>query len=317
MVREMRSMIGELRTLDLNVLVALRALLDEQHVSRAADRAGLTQPGMSRALKRLRAMFDDPLLVKADHGYELTARAREIDGSIERVLSEILHIMAPSTFDPLRATGEFRIASVDYELQVLMPSLISVLRQKAPGIRVSASNHSGLDYGPLMRGDVHLVLSAYDQAPPNLYRKQIFHEDNVCLAAIGHPGIGPSLSIEEFPCFDHVWVNLTAADPVMIDRTLASHGLSRNLVVMAPSFVLAARIVAATDLITILTRRIALPFVERGVLKIVGLPFSFPRFPIYQYWHERTNRNPQQQWLRQVVADVARSLGEADALTSS
>lgn len=308
MAKDKRSMVAELRSLDLNLLVALRALLDEQHVTRAADKAGLTQPGMSRSLKRLRVMFDDPLLVKAEHGYELTERARELDGAVGKVLTDIQFIMNPSTFDPLSAEGEFRIASVDYELQVLMPSLISVLRQKAPGIRVSATNHCGMDYGPLMRGDVHVVLTAYEQAPLNLFRKQIFDEDNVCLASTRHPHIGSRLTIEEFRRFDHVWVNLTVTDPVMIDRTLASHGLSRKLVVMAPSFVLAARIVAETDLITILTRRIAQPFIQRGALKIVDLPFHFPRFPIYQYWHERTNKNPQQQWLRQVIADVARGL---------
>lgn len=253
-------------------------------------------------------MFGDCLLVKGEHGYELSPRAREIDGAVDKILSEILHVMVPIRFDPLQAIGEFRIASLDYELQVLMPAIISKLRHRAPGIRVSAVNQNGIDYTPLLRGDVHLVLSAFLQAPSNLLRKQIFDEENICLLSTRHGHIGPRLTAEEFSLYDHVWVNLAEPDPVMIDQTLARHGLSRRIVVTAPSFVLAARIVAETDLITILTRRIAQPFIQNRLLKTVELPFRFPRFPIFQYWHDRTNKDPQHQWLRQVVVDVARSL---------
>jgi DNA-binding transcriptional LysR family regulator len=308
MVKEKRSMVGELRSLDLNLLVALRALLDEQHVSRAADKAGLTQSGMSRALQRLRTMFNDPLLVKVEHGYELTSRAGEIDSAIEKVLADIQHIMVPSTFDPSQAEGEFRIASLDYELLVLMPSIISELRKRAPGIMVSAVNLGGLDFSPLIRGDVHLAFSAFEQVPPNLYRKRIFDEDKVCLVSTRHSHIDSQLIIEEYKRLDHVWVTLTGPDPGMIDETLAGHGLSRNVTVMVPSFLMAARIVAETDLTAILPRRIAQQFIQNGLLKIVELPFKFPRFPIYQYWHERNNKNPQQQWLRQVVVEVASSM---------
>lgn len=307
MVTEKRSMVSELRSLDLNLLVALRALLDEQHVSKAADKAGLTQSGMSRSLQRLRAMFNDPLLVKVDHGYELTARAREIDRAVGKVLSDIQYLMVPSVFDPLLAEGEFRIASLDYELLVLLPSLISILRQRAPGIRVSAVNLDSLDFGPLLRGDVHLAFSAFEQVPPNLYRKRIFFEDKVCLVSARHSHIGPVLSVEEYRKLDHVWVNLTGPDPGLIDGTLADHRLSRNVTVMVPSFLLAARVVAETDLIAILPRRVAQQFIQSGLLKMVELPFQFPRFPIFQYWHERHNNHPQQQWLRQVVVEVASS----------
>ena len=309
MAREKGSMVAELRSLDLNLLVALRALLDERHVSRAADKTGLSQSGMSRALKRLRTMFDDPLLVKAEHGYELTDRAQELDIAIEKVLSDIQDIMAPSSFDPSRAEGEFRIASLDYELTVLIPSIISYLRQEAPGIKITAVDVDGPDFGPLLRGDVHLVLSAYELVPLNLYRARLFDEIKVCLASTRHSRIGSHLTCEEFEYFDHVWVKLGGHVPGLIDETLAQHGLSRTITVMAPSFLLAARIVAETDLVAILPRRIAEQFIQSGALKIVELPFSFPHFPVYQYWHTRSSKNPQQKWLRQVVSDVARSLG--------
>lgn len=308
MVIEKRSMVSELRSLDLNLLVALRALLDEKHVSRAADVAGLTQSGMSRALQRLRAMFNDPLLVKTGIGYELTARAYEIDRAIEKVLADIQRLMVPPTFDPLHAEGDFRIASLDYELLILMPSIISELRKRAPGIKVNAIHLDSLDFHLLIRGDVHLVFSAVDQAPSKLFRQRIFDEDKVCLVSARHKQIGSILTIDTFKQFDHLQVNTIGPDPTMIDSTLAEHGLSRNVTVILPSFLLAARIVAETDLIAILPRRIAQYFLQSGLLKIVELPFKFPRIPIYQYWHERTNQHPQQKWLRKVVVEVAGAL---------
>lgn len=308
MVLENRTLVNELRSLDLNLLVTLRALLDEQHVSRAAEAVGLTQSGMSRALQRLRVMFDDPLLLKVENGYELTARALELDGAIVKVLSDIQHLMVPSTFDPLHAEGEFRIASLDYELLILLPSIISELRKRAPGIKVKAVNQDSLDFSLLVRGDVHLVFSALEQAPSTLYRQKIFDEDKVCLFSALNKHIESVLTADTFRDLDHVAVNTIGADPAMIDTTLAAHGLSRNVTVVLPTFLLAARIVAETDLIAILPRRIAQYFLQNGLLKIAELPFKFPRIPIYQYWHERTNQHPQHKWLRQVVADVAGSL---------
>lgn len=301
-------MFSELRSLDLNLLVALRALFDEQHVSRAADAAGLTQSGMSRSLQRLRTMFNDQLLVKVEHGYELTSRAHEIDSALDTILAGIQNLMVPATFDPLQAGGEFRIASFDYELLALMPSIISELRKRAPCITINAMNLRNVDFDLLVRGDVHLVFSAFDQVPSTLLRKRIFDEDKVCLISTRHHQIETALTSEAFRQFDHVWVNINGPDPGMIDITLEKHGLSRNMTVMVPSFLLAARIVAETNLMAILPRRIAQHFIESGLLKIVELPFNFPRFPVFQYWHERTNNNPEQQWLRNLVCEVAGTL---------
>lgn len=308
MAAENHSMVSELRLLDLNLLVTLRALLDEQHVSRAATVVGLTQSGMSRALQRLRAMFNDQLLVKVEHGYELTARAHEIDSAIEKVLADIQNLMVPATFDPLRAKGEFRIASLDYELLILLPKIISELRNRAPGIKVIATHLDSLDFNLLLNGDVHLVFSAFEQAPSKLFRQKIFDEDKVCLLSSLNKQIDSVMTINTFRQFDHVAVDTIGPDPAMIDKTLAEHGLIRNVTVVLPSFLLASRIVAETDLIAILPRRIAHYFVQSGLLKIAELPFKFPQIPIYQYWHERTHQHPQHQWLRKIVVDVASSL---------
>ena len=303
-----RSQVKELRSLDLNLLVALRALLDEQHVSRAAEVTGVTQSGMSRALQRLRTMFNDQLLVKVDHGYELTNRALEIDAALDMVLTGVQRLMVAPSFNPIDDRGEFRIASFDYELLVLMPAIISALRKRAPGITINAINLRTIDFNLLMRGEVDLVFSAFANAPPNLYRKKIFEEDKVCLLSANHLCSDTEFTLETFRKFDHVWVNINGPDPGMIDETLEKHGYSRNISVMAPSFLLAARIVAQTNLMAILPRRISTYFLNNKILRLVSLPFSFPKFSIYQYWHERSNDNPRQQWFRKLVSEVSKSL---------
>lgn len=308
MTKANRTMVRELRSLDLNLLVALRALLDEKHVSRAAEVAGLTQSGMSRSLQRLRTMFNDQLLVKVEHGYELTSRAHEIDNALVTVLTNIQNLMVPSSFDPVHAEGEFRIASLDYELLVLMPSIIAKLRKRAPRITIDAINMKDTNFNPLISGEVHLAFSAFDQAPPSLLRQRIYDEEKVCLISAEHHQTDSVLTPNAFRQFDHVWVNINGPDPGLIDATLAEHGMSRNTTVMVSSFLLAARIVAETNLMAILPRRIAQYFLDNELLKIVELPFIFPKFPIFQYWHERTSNNPQQQWLRQLVFEAASSL---------
>lgn len=310
MINDSGSMLGELRSIDLNLLVALRALLDEKHVSRAAEKAGLSQPGMSRALQRLRSMFNDPLLVKADSGYALTPRAKAADRALRQVLSDIQNIVSPPEFNPKLASGDWRISAFDYEYVVLLPTIVSRLREEAPGMRVRAIAIDGLDFSPLMRGDLHLTLTAANPVPPSLYRKRLFEETNVCIASVKHPYAGQKLDFERFMECKQVWVNVFGPDPGAIDHTLASHNLSRDLTMIVPSFSLACHIVACTELIAILPKRVVMQFVESGLVCIMDLPITFPNFTIFLYWHERHNKDPQHVWFRKLISDITLPLQE-------
>jgi DNA-binding transcriptional LysR family regulator len=307
------SIVSELRSLDLNLLVTLRALLDERHVSRAAEKSGLSQPGMSRALLRLRSMFNDPLLVKLEHGYELTPRAVAIDFALRKVLFDIQNIVAPPTFDPALAKGDFRIVALDYELVTMLPKIVPRIRKEAPGITVwtiapTMNAQEGLDFGPLVNGDVHLILTAFKKTHSGLYQQRLLDEVSVCVAAVDHPEVQHSATLEELGKLEHVWVNITGPDPGVINESLALHGISREIKVFVPSFSLAAHTVAHTELISILPRRIVMPLVEAGLVSIIDIPVVISPFYVYQYWHERFNKDPQHVWFRKLVLEVARTL---------
>lgn len=309
MTEEPAYVVGDLRSMDLNLLVALRALLDEKHVSRAAERAGLSQPGMSRALQRLRVMFEDQLLVKAGKEYELTPRAIAIDLALKQVLSDIQNLVAPPTFQPASATGVLRIGGLDYEHFTLMPLINNKIRKLAPGLQLKAIPQDGLDFSHLIKGESHLVLTAYQHVPPSLYRFPLFKETNACICTVDHPFLKQPFSRKAFKKLEHVWADIvTGDDPGGVDRTLMDNGLSRNIVYKVPTFLLAIATVAKTQLVSIMPRQIALPFVNMGLISIIEMPFEFPYFTIFQYWHERYHKDPQHIWLRNIVVEAANSL---------
>jgi DNA-binding transcriptional LysR family regulator len=307
------SIVSELRAMDLNLLVALRALLDERHVSRASEMAGLSQPAMSRALQRLRVMFEDPLLVKTEKGYELSSRAVFIDLALRQILTDIQYLIAPPTFDPASAKGDFRIIALDYELAVLLPEIVSRIQKEAPGIHIwtfapKMVAPEGMDFTPLISGEIHLILTAFQKTYSGLYRQRLLDETNVCITAPDHPDAGKKLTEEQFMLRKHVWVNIIGQDPGQINQTLAAKGLSRDIKISVPSFMLAAYMVATTELMAILPGRIILPFKNKSLIATMDLPFDFHTYTIYQYWHERYHKDPQHIWFRKLVLDVARSL---------
>jgi DNA-binding transcriptional LysR family regulator len=298
-----------LRSMDLNLLVALHALLDERHISRAAQVAGLSQPAMSRALQRLREEFGDPLLVKGKNGYELTPRAEALYPSLRQLISDLEGIYSAPTFDPATVRGEFRIAALDYEFIVLLPLLTERLRVVAPGITVKAFPFSNDDFGPLIRGDVDLVLTAVEEAPRNVYRQQLFDEVNVCLVNTRFLESHPEMSLDNFSELDHIWVYLRSPDPGKIDETLSEHGVSRKIVNTTPTFFLSAYTVASsTNLITVLPSRVGVNLKNHLPISNIDFPISFQSFKIYQVWHERHQKEPLHVFMRRLIADICKNI---------
>ena len=298
-----------LRCMDLNLLVALRALLDERHISRAAEKTGLCQPAMSRALQRLRDEFGDPLLVKGKNGYELTPRAEAIDVPLRQLLSDLEAIYSAPTFDPAQARGEFRIAALDYEFIVLLPLLTERLRMVAPGITVRAFPFSNDDFGPLLRGDVDLVLTAVEEAPRNVYRQQLFDEVNECLVNKRFLESQKEIALDQFTEMDHIWVYLRSPDPGKIDDTLSAHGLQRKIVNTTPNFFLSAYTVSSsTNLVTVLPSRVRQNLKDHLPIANVDLPIEFQPFKVYQVWHERNQKEPMHVFMRRLISEICKTI---------
>lgn len=294
----------DIRKLDLNLLRALDALLDERSVTRAADRLALTQPAVTGMLNRLRESFDDPLFVRAQRGIVPTPRAEQLAVPIKQLLADVECMLQPQAFDPLTANMTVKLASTDYALRAIVVPFLSVLRQRAPNIRVSVLpiDDQGLQL-QLDRGDIDLALVTTEATASGLRAKLLFDESYVCVMRSDHPdAANDTLSLDRFCALDHVLVSPSGGGFLGVtDEALKKVGRSRRVTVSVTSFLVLPEILMVSDLIAVVPRRLA---VRHDGLTLVEPPVEIPGFSKMLAWHERTHRDACYQWIRSLMVDT-------------
>jgi DNA-binding transcriptional LysR family regulator len=302
----------ELAAIDLNLLVALDALLAEGSVTRAAERVGLTQPAMSHALNRLRKLLDDPILVRTPRGMLPTPRAEELVAPIRRALGEIERALHHRPdFDPATATRTFTLSAVDFGEFLILPPLLARLRAEAPGVDlvVQALRLEEV-LEQLEAGDVDLGIGV--SLPPDLpraYRQKLFDERFVCLVREGHPEVGDGpLSLEKFVSLSHALISPRGRKGGYVDRALEAIGLSRHVALMVPHFLVAPHVVAQSDLVLTLPARVGRAFADILPLRAIEPPLELASFTVTQFWHERQQKDPAHAWFRGLLVDVCRQI---------
>ena len=287
-----------LAKLDLNLLVALRALLAERHVTRAASRMGLTQPAMSHALARLRVVLGDPLLVRKRAGMTLTPRAQELAEPLERVLADVSKLLAPpERFDPARSTRTFRIASSDYVELVLMPAVLARLWREAPNVRVQLRTLGA-------RG-------ADEIDDEGIVMQKLITERFVCVVREDHPTVGKRLTLERLLALPHALISPHGDEQGgIVDTALAKLGKHRTIAVEVPHFLVAPFLVERTDVVLTLAERVARALGPSVRLRVLPPPpeLRLPGFDISLVWHERHRADPAHAWFRSTIAAVAKKL---------
>ena len=298
----MREM--NIRSLDLNLLVALNALLEEKQVTRAAERINLSQPAMSRALARLRIMFKDPLLVKDAKGMGLTARADELYLPLQNILQEITDIVSPPSIEPALMQGEIVIAARDNVLVTILPKVIQIITNEAPELKLRIVPFVGEDLSPLEHYKVDFVLSATDSESASLHRTTIYKEGFICLTSSKYANARHKITLEQYLSMKHCLVTISGFGMGVVDEYLAQKGLKRNIVVRIPLFLAAGFIVAESDLIVTLPQRMGQLFSQLPQITLIEPPIQLPHFPIYLYWHRRNQNNPIHQWIRKIIKSI-------------
>ncbi len=297
-----------IRGKDLNLLVSLKALLDERSVSGAARRLGVSQPAMSRNLKQLRGLLGDQVLIRTPKGYEPTAHGRYIEHALDRVLSEVALIAERPVFDRLEETGEIRIGGFDSELGVLLPEVVATLRREAPGVTVRAESLHGHSLEPLERGQIDVAVLAGPNVSMGYFRRKLMEEDRVCVLARDSRAALGQLTLDAFAELDHVSISVAGVRRSIIDDTLARHSLGRRVVAHVPDFRLGASLAENSDLALCIPRHMALQISRAGTLVIREIPFELPPIVIYQYWHERQDKSARHIWLRSIIQHSAARL---------
>jgi DNA-binding transcriptional LysR family regulator len=178
----------KLAKIDLNLLISLQVLLEEQNVSRAAERLYITQPAMSKTLSRLRRLFDDPLFIRSSHGMAPTPRARELRGALGLILSDVTQLIAPATFEPAQFTGEVTLALSEYIGVALLPPLIQRLHQKAPKLTIRTITRVENQLEQLRQGKLDFAIHIEQAHYGNDFRvQQIASNPPAVLTRAGHP----------------------------------------------------------------------------------------------------------------------------------
>jgi DNA-binding transcriptional LysR family regulator len=298
----------QLSGVDTNLVIALRALLVHQNVTRAAKEVGLSQSSMSHALSRLRAHFDDPLLVPVGRGLVLTDRGK---GLIEPVADAVARLERVFTraepFDPRTSRRMFRIAATDNLELYVLPQLAAMLQKIATGIDIRVSPLPQDWATALHRGDIDLKLGRKAELPGTLESQDLSHETFCCVVRRGHPA-RLRLTLREYAAFDHLLIAPTAPVGVepsgIVDDLLAKQGLRRRIVMSVPHFLVAPFVVANSDLVLTAPSRLLLPFVKPLDLRRLEIPVKVPGYKLSQIWATRTRDDDGHRWLRSMVAKV-------------
>ncbi|MEX0430871.1 LysR family transcriptional regulator [Spiribacter insolitus] len=298
-----------LRTLDLNLLVVLQALLEARHVSHAAERLNMSQPAVSRALGRLREMFGDALLVRSPSGLVLTERARDLQQPLADALTGISRLVAEPGFDPTTATTPVRLGCLDLEAAIYLAPAVERLRRAAPGMPVEIHSHPDDYFGLLAEGRLHLAISALEprQRQAEFHRRVIDTIWSECLMSRDNPLASGPMTLDRYLRARHGVVAITGKGPAIMDQRLEAMGRNRRVVLRLSSFFNVPDSCVGTDVVFSLPHRIASRLARDSLLVTRPLPEALQSagFPMYLYWHSRHHGDPMHQWLRRLVMNGA------------
>jgi len=294
---------------DLNLLRVLTAIAETGSVSRAAEKLGMSQPGLSSALTRLRERLQDPLFVRTARGMLPTPRAQQLHALAAEALTRIdQHLSGPARFDPASTSDEFCIAMGDAGEPRILPPLLGHLQQHAPGVRVrTISPFPDELAGVLENGHADLAIGYYPELDGNsILRQRLYQQGFRCMARADHPMIATSLSMRAFQHCGHVTVTSPQRSQQSLENHLRQHRIERRVVLKVPHFMSLPMIVRDTDLLAV----VPFPFfvghtrASDHALRLLELPFPAPSFSVCQYWHRRYASHPRHHWLRQTIGEL-------------
>jgi DNA-binding transcriptional LysR family regulator len=299
-----------LRAVDLNLLVVFEALVSERQVTRAAQKVGLSQPAMSNALRRLRGLFKDEILVRTPAGMEPTPRALALIGPTQQLLRQIERVLeSDAEFDPLRSEQAFRVRMGDLHGFLILPQVMARLEREAPRMSFNIVHLPPRVTVAALEGDeLDIVISSGLQHAGSIRSQPLYRDRLVCVFRTGHPTARRPMTLENFLALSHLKVAQSPTDTRFVDDDLARRQLQRKIVLTVEHWLAAPHVVRRTDLVTVTWERMARGSNQDGALTITRLPFGPAQFGFRLYWHRRNDRHPAHQWLRRLVAEVCAEL---------
>lgn len=306
--------------IDLNLLVYLDVLLREKNVTKAADQLGITQPAMSNSLRRLRDLFNDPLLIRTSQGMTPTERALELQPLVREVLSGVEQVVQPTADFKLEDSDRlFRIMASDYAESTLIPALLNEIRDIAPHIRLDILTPSDVTFQDVEKGKVDMAINRFNYLPQSFHQVNVWRDNFTCLMSVDNPVLN-DFSLESYLQASHIWVSKTGMgigvgmNPTdtqrlgWVDDALEQLGRKRHIRVFTRHYQVASLLAKQPDLIATLPRQAALLSTEDSRLVIKPPPFPIVPIELKMAWSPLLHHNPGHTWLRRLIGEVAQKV---------
>ena len=291
-----------LRRIDLNLLLVFDVLMQEKNVSRAAERVFLSQSAMSNALKRLREMLDDPILVRGAKGMQPTPRALALEAPVRSILQQVVRTIQPAQpFEPETSRARFIIGMNDYSENVVLPPLAACLRQSAPNVALVVHMLTAEDPEPLLEtGQLSFIIGVetYSKVSKRLHSENWISDRLVCLVSQNHPlAAHQHINLKQFEEFSHVYPSPLGLRTNIVETWLAEQGVQRSIAVTTRNYWIAAQIVSGSDYLLSVPFRVATKLMNHFPLCLLELPKGLPGFRLNLIWHPLYESDPGTQWV--------------------
>ena len=302
--------------IDLNLLIYLDVLLREKNVTRAASKLNITQPAMSNGLKRLRNLFNDPILVRTSDGMVPTERSRKLAPIIRKILLELEEtLQGDEVFNPSSSTRVFRVMASDYAASTLIPNLLKSISILAPNITLDIMTPSDVTFHDVEDGKIDMAINRFDELPQSFHQKTLLKDSFSCLLNANHP-IVSDFNLNSYLCAKHVWVSKTGFGVGVgmnpkdiqklgwVDEALARQGKKRDIKVFSRNYNVAMRLAYEANLIVTLPTRAAMLHQDDKNYTILKPPFSIPNIELKMIWSPLLHHDASHIWFRQLVSEA-------------
>ncbi|WDS35044.1 LysR family transcriptional regulator [Pseudoxanthomonas sp.] len=303
--------------LDLNLLSALKVLLEKKNVTRAGEEMYVTQSAMSGILARLRDYFDDPLIVQVGRKMELTPLAESLIEPVNDVLLRIdATIATRPDFDPLAMRRHFTIVVSDYVSSVFLCEVLRRVHSKAPGITWRLCAPSERAPAQLESGEVDFIIHPEQLASITQSHEVLFEDSYVMAVARDNQQIGDTISLEQYLAASHVTFQSSSQGLPMFETWFGrQHGEdARRVEVVTNSFHVLPQLVVGTGRVATLHARMASTFLQGLPIRLVRPLFEVPRLVEVLQWHRYRDQDPGNQWVRERIIEMARQIPSLEAV---
>ena len=295
-----------LNKVDLNLFIVFDAIYTEANLTRAGQIVGITQPAVSNALARLRETFNDPLFVRTAQGMVPTPMAQNIIGPVRNALQLLrVSVQESRTFNPLQANKTFRISMTDLTEAVVLPPLFQRLRRLAPNVKIESMLAKRRETTKeLAAGRLDFAMDAPLTTDPQVRHVKLLEDRYVCAMRRGHPLAKDKLSVEEYLSLSHIHISSRRSGLGMVDLALGKMGQQRKIALRSQHYMMATQVIQQTDMAVTVPER----FARRHDLHQIPLPVDIPPLETHIYWHESTDQDPANRWMREQMIEIAQQV---------